>query len=224
MELTALLELLYSATDRSRTVCATVHRVHDQARELDLLKARGLYREPPQIPPEEGSWTNQPAAVQETTTRLWATWPDRLRWETAFTRDGVEGTSVGVKEGELFWERIGDGEIRTNDGREPHTTMTTAVELLLDPSRLLGDYRFEIGAPTTWHKRRALEVTASSRPGARPGMFGPLSDQLALVVDEDRGVLLRAAVVVDGEELSSSEVVEIKFDEPIAAELFRPLR
>jgi hypothetical protein len=224
MELATLLELLYSARERSRTISATVYRRYDQAHELELLKERGLYREPPPIPPEEGSWANQPAAVQETTTRLWAAWPDRLRWETAFTKDGVEGMSVGVKDGELFWERIGDGEIHTNEGREPRGAMTTAVELLLDPSRLLGDYRFEIGAPTTWHKRRALEVTASSRPGARPGIFGPLSDQLALVVDEDRGVLLRAAVVVDGEELSSSEVVELVFDEPIPADLFRPLR
>lgn len=90
MEVAALLELLYSARDRSRTVSATVHRRHDPARELDLLKV--------------------------------------------------------------------------------------------------------------------------------------LSDQLALAVEEDRGVLLRTAVLVDGEELSSSEVVEIAFDEPIRPDLFRPLR
>jgi hypothetical protein len=46
MELAALLELLYSAKERSRTVRATVHRVTYQARELDMLRARGLYRDP----------------------------------------------------------------------------------------------------------------------------------------------------------------------------------
>ena len=50
--------------------------------------------------------------------------------------------------------------------------------------------------------------------------FDLLSGQLALVVDEDRGVLLHAAVLVDGEELSSSEVVEITFDEPVPPDLF----
>jgi hypothetical protein len=224
MELAALLELLYAASDRSRTVSATVHRRHDQPRELEVLKARGLYRGPPAIPPEEGWWENRPAAVLETTTRLWASRPDRWRWETSFVRNGVEETSVGVKDGELFWERIGDGEIHTNEGREEHSTVRSSVELLFDPSPLLGDYRFEIGAPTMHHNRRALEVAASSRPGARPHGFGPLSDQLALLVDEDRGVLLRAAVVVDGEELLTSEVAEIRFDEPIQSELFRPLR
>jgi hypothetical protein len=224
MELAALLELLYSARDRSRTVSATVQRRYDQGREMELLRARGLYREPPPIPPEEGSWGNRPAPVLETTTRLWAAWPDRLRWETAFTRDRIEGTSVGVKDGELFWERIGDGEIHTNEGRQPGSTMTTAEELLLDPSPLLGDYRFEIGGAIDRHNRSALEVRASRRPGTHPHGFGPLSEQLALVVDQDRGVLLRAAVVVDREELSSSDVVEITFDEPIPPEFFRPLR
>jgi hypothetical protein len=71
--------------------------------------------------------------------------------------------------------------------------------------------------------RRAVDVTASRRPDAR-SHGDLLSDQLALAVDEDRGVLLRAAVLVDGEELSSSEVVEIAFDEPIRPDLFRPLR
>jgi hypothetical protein len=51
-----------------------------------------------------------------------------------------------------------------------------------------------------------------------------LSDELNLLVDQERGVLPRPAVIVAGEEISSSEIVEIAFDEPIAADLFRPLR
>jgi hypothetical protein len=90
LELPALLELLYSATDRSRTVSATVNRVTDQARELDLLKARGLYRDPPQIPPEEGSWDQSSKGIIEATTRLWAARPHRLRWETTFTVDRTD--------------------------------------------------------------------------------------------------------------------------------------
>ena len=54
--------------------------------------------------------------------------------------------------------------------------------------------------------------------------FGPLSDELSLLVDKELGVPLRSAVMVAGEEISSSEIVEIAFDEPIPAALFRPLR
>jgi hypothetical protein len=226
MELPALLELLYSATDRSRTVCATVHRVNDQARELDLLKARGLYRDPPQIPPEEGSWS-QPSRVRliEATTRLWAARPHRLRWETTFTVDGMsEQTSVGVKDRELFWQRLGDDEVDTNEGRAAKSTMTTAEELLLDPSPLLGSCRFEIRGATSVLDRAGCSVTASRRVGARPRTFGRFSDELAFVVDQQRGVLLRVAAVADGEELSYSEMLEVAFDEDVAADLFLPLR
>jgi hypothetical protein len=225
MELAALLELLYSATDRSRTVCATVHRVTDQARELDLLKARGLYRDPPQIPPEEGSWDQSSWGIIEATTRLWAARPHRLRWETTFTVDGMnERTSVGVKDRELFWQHLGDGEIHTNEGREDKSTMTTAEELLLDPSPLLGSYRFEIRGAKSLLDRAGWSVAGSRRFGAHAHAFGHFSDELAFVVDEQRGVLLRVAAVVDGEELSHSEMLGVAFDEDVAPDLFLPLR
>jgi hypothetical protein len=118
-------------------------------------------------------------------------------------------SSVGVKNGELFWERASDGEIHTNEGREPGFTMRAGEEVMLDPSPLLGVYRFDLRAATMRNDGRVVDL---------------LSDQLALAVDEDRGVLLRAAVLVHGEELSSSDVVEIAFDEPIRPALFRPLR
>ena len=225
MELPTLLELLYSATDRSRTVCATVRRVHDQARELDLLKARGLYRDPPQIPPEEGVWEQRPLGVVEATTRLWAARPHRLRWETTFTVNGVnERASVGVKDGELYWQRVGDGEVETNEGREEKSTMTTSEELLLDPSPLLGSYRFEIRGPMSLLDRSGWSVMGSRRLGPLAHHFGHFSDELAFVVDEQRGVLLRVAAVVDGAELSSSEMLGVSFDEDVDSDLFLPLR
>jgi hypothetical protein len=105
--------------------------------------------------------------------------------------------------------------------------LAALLELLYsarDPSPLLGVYRFDLGAATMRNDRRAVKVTASRRPGARSHGFDHLSDHLALDVDEDRGVLLRAGVLAEGEEPSSSEVVEIAFDEPIPPDLFRPLR
>jgi hypothetical protein len=229
MRLPTLLEVLYSASDRSKTVQATIHHQHWQARELELLQARGLYRDPPPIPPEEGSW-EEPSEVIETTTRVWAAHPDRLRWESTFSGDTFSGdrfagsTSVGVKQGELFWHRFGDGELQSNEHREGGGTMTASEERLLDPSPLLGTYRFDIGSPTMLIGRRGIEAAAHRRLGAHPDEFGPLADELALVVDEERGVLLRAAVVVESDEVSFSEITEIVFDEPIPPEMFRPLQ
>jgi hypothetical protein len=81
-------------------VRATLERWTDQRREVELLRARGWYRDPPPIPPEEGEW-GLPAARVEARTRIWAAQPYWLRWETSFKRDGVQGgESVGVREGE----------------------------------------------------------------------------------------------------------------------------
>lgn len=222
MELGTLLELLYSARDRSQTIRATIRRRHRQAKELELLRARGLYRDPPPIPPEEGTW-GTPSDVIETTTRVWAARPYRLRWESTFNGDGIDKrASVGVKEGELFWSRFADGEVHTNEQRPMSGTMTTDEERLLDPSALLGLYRFETKSQTALLGRPSMEVIARRRLGVHGHEFGPLSDELALIVDDERGVLLRLAVVVEGEEISFSEIVEIAFDEPISAEAVPP--
>jgi hypothetical protein len=49
-----------------------------------------------------------------------------------------ELASVVVKEGKVFWERSGDGDLHTNKNREQRRTMTTDSERLVDPSPLLG--------------------------------------------------------------------------------------
>jgi hypothetical protein len=54
------------------------------------------------------------------------------------------------------------------------------------------------------------------------GLFSPLDDELGLVVEEERDVLLRATIIVEGEGVSVREAAEIAFDEPIQPELFRP--
>lgn len=225
MDLPALLELLYSATDRSRTVHATTRRVGRQARELEILRLRGLVRDLPPIPPEEGSW-GEPSELVEVETRLWWARPDWLRWETTFSADGNPyQTKVGVKQGEVFWIRFGDREdVHTNEDRPGHGTMTTDEELLLHPAPLLGAYRFTLGPPSGPLGRAAITVEATRRPGADFHHFGLLADRLNLTVDKERGVLLRTAVVVDDEEISVSEIVEITFDEAISPDLFKPPR
>jgi outer membrane lipoprotein-sorting protein len=224
MELARLLELLYSAVDRSDTVRATIHGSRRQSREVELLRARGLYRDLPAIPPEEGVW-EVPSGLIETRTRIWAVRPYWLRWESEISADGRgKQTTTGVKDGELFWSRLGDGDVHTNDRPGLSGTMTTDEEWLLDPSGLLGAYRFEVETQTTFLARPGIDVVARRRLGASWHEFGPLAEVLRLVVDEERGILLRMGVVVDGEETSANEVVEVAFNEPISAELFRPLK
>ena len=124
----------------------------------------------------------------------------------------------------MFWSRFGDGEIHTNEGRDNRGTMTIDEELLLDPSPLLGTYTFEVGGATTFLDRAAWSVVASRRFTAQAHFFGLLSDRLSLLVDDERGILLRVAVIVDEEEISHTQVSQVVFDEPVPPDSFRPLR
>jgi hypothetical protein len=223
VEISELLELLYSARSRSQTVQARVRRWSDEERALGLMRARGLYRDPPPIPREEGSRGEPPSQV-EATTRLWAAGASWLRWETNLVVDGRQaGSSVGVKEGELFWTRWGDEEVRSNQHRGAGGTMTTPEERLLDPAPLLGAFYLEPGGETLWLDRRTICVQATPRLGGQPSDFGPLADRLDLLVDRERGVLLKVSTFADGTEIGRTEVEEIVFDEPLSGELFRPL-
>jgi len=160
--------------------------------------------------------------VINTTTHVWLALPYSLRWESTFSGDGIdEQTSIGGRTASASG-RV--SEVHTNEQRRTGGTMTTDEERLPDPSALLGVYRF-----ATRYRPHPSEDQASksSRVGGSASSskkFGPLSDELSLLVDKELGVPLRSAVMVTGEEISSSEIVEIAFDEPIPAALFRPLR
>ena len=56
MERADLLELLYSARDRSQTIRATVTRWSNEARLREHLRGRGEYRDPTAIRAHEENW------------------------------------------------------------------------------------------------------------------------------------------------------------------------
>jgi hypothetical protein len=225
MEQARLLELLYAAGDRSQTVRATITRWSDDARLRELLRARGEYRDPPAISPEEGSWAEPPTRI-EVTTRLWRAQPDWLRWESQYVADGqLSHREVGVKAGELYWVVQSEtGDVISNESAPHGSTTSRLEERLLDPAPLLGSFRVEIGEELQCLGRAAIRVSAIPRLGQWSSDFIRVLDQLELVVDRARGVLLRVSELAAGDEIARSEIVGLAFDERIAAELFQPLR
>ncbi|HYJ50564.1 MAG TPA: hypothetical protein VEX12_11670, partial [Microbacterium sp.] len=195
MELPALLELLYSARDRSQTVRARVRRWSDEERALGVMRARGWYHDPPPIPREEGSWGDPPSRI-ETTTQLWAAGHSWLRWETEVVVDGKQaGGVVGVKEGDRFWQRWNGQQVQSNEHHDLPETLTTAEERLLDPAPLLGAFHFQPCGDASWLGRGAISVQATPRTGGQTHDFGPVTDELDLLVDRERGVLLKLSTL-----------------------------
>ena len=178
-----------------------------------------MYRDPPPIPPEEGTWGQLPDVI-ESTTRVWVAHPYWWRSETTFGAD----TTILVKDADVFWQREANGDVHSNEQREHGGWTTVVEERLLDPAPLIGIYRLARQGETMLLGRKAVEVTAIPRHRDLSHDFGTLADELALAVDSERGILLRAAVTVDGEVLSTYEVTEIAFDEHISPDLFKLLR
>jgi outer membrane lipoprotein-sorting protein len=227
VELASFLELLYTAGERSRTVCATVNRWQDEARFIQLLKERGFYQELPPIPPEEGEWPSMPDESRATT-RIWIERPDKLRWESDHRFDGGSPEQVvGVKDGERFWARDMEGEVDSNADRPFESSMSIPEEVLFEPAPLLGAVRFQLDGEADVRGRAALRVRATKRRDGplteRPELLSSVADKWEALVDRERGVLLYLGALAGGAALSTAEVVDIAFDEPLPGALFEPL-
>lgn len=94
---------------------------------------------------------------------------------------------------------------------------------LLDPSFLLASHDLEPIASTTHAEREAVQVKSVFRKGkdlARdPGFWGG-ADEHELLVDKERGILLRYAARLRGQEIAVASVEHVTFDEVIPDDVF----
>src|SRR5262245_14191500 len=91
------------------------------------------------------------------------------------------------------------------------------ASLLLDPSVLLGAFRFTVTGHAEIAGRPAIAATAVRTgriPDLQTGLL-PGADGLELMVDAEFGVLLRLVCTAQGEAFDVQQVREIAFDAPI---------
>jgi hypothetical protein len=110
----------------------------------------------------------------------------------------------------------------TNAGSPRHRHGTQVDSVVLDPAALLRSHELRILGRTMHAGRNAMLVEAlpSRRAEVLPeaGLDGGWP--LELLVDAERGVLLRSASLLDGEPFLVSEVAGIAFDESLPDQLF----
>ena len=160
----------------------------------------------------------------ETIVRFWLEQPDRVREEHHSThpygRDGL----VMVKRGELWWHYDPQsGAVSNEDEPEVGSGVGDLLEQLLDPIDLLAGRELElVGEETMFAGRRAIEVRSRPRPSSNPLIHGFPSgaQEYRHLVDRERGVLLRSAVLFQGQEFGVTELSEITFDETFPEDRF----
>ena len=214
-----LLELIDSAAGSYRTVrMATVRRTVTPGlraaleRHAETLRRRGDSEEPWQL--EHVRREVRP--VVESRLRLWHAPPHRWRVEQP-------GGSLFVDDGEREWHFTPPDAAWTH--RSQRATVW-GIEQLLDPARLLPALLLEPTGETTWAGRHAIRVRSPSR-GREDQLayeqLTPGADAHELLVDAERGTVLRLASLLGGEEIVTLDVEEIAFDEePAGWFVFEP--
>ena len=215
-ELAALLELLYTARERWQTVRATLwewtHLERSQlAHERHLERTRGItgpsltvgaYGDAPGQYPRELAFTS----------RLWLDRGGRFREE----REDGRLTLVGDARRAVVYSPESGPIERESPGVRP------TVAALVDPAVLIPSLELSRAGETSLADRHALVVEARPRlPAVPPADLVPLGcDGVCLLVDDERGVVLRLEAQLHGEPVHVVEVKEVAFDDPIADDLF----
>ena len=204
-EVGELLALLHTSTQRYRTLRAVVR---EWTHLLRLEQAIARYSERRAAAGQSG-WAlygdrEAPGETSEIVTRIWVD-PPRRRAETdsdghehRFVDDGTR--AVGI------W----------NGGAMEIPSQPDERLLAVDPSWLVGSVDLTLDGETSVAGRRVVRVRARLREREYAAPVPELleaADEHDLLVDAERGVVLRAASLLDGEPFQVREALEIAFDE-----------
>jgi outer membrane lipoprotein-sorting protein len=227
-ELAELLELLHEARHRYRTARGVMRRRHnwrltqEAVRRSNARSRRGGMGQVMMFASGGGGAEEQPD-VHEEVIRFWVEPPDRLRYEI----ESSGRAQTTVIDGDTWWLYSPDWGATSNAGLTDEETGNMSVgggepfRQLLDPSTIAGALEIDrIDAEEKQlvvHARMREDLDGINRH-MLPFMTG--ADDVELVVDRERGIVRRIVAYLDGQELSTSVLDEIAFDEDFAEGTF----
>jgi hypothetical protein len=161
----------------------------------------------------------------ETELRVWARKPYRWRIETE-ERQGHSYVDIGDKawRPDLMYHGYGPEEFDPPD----LLPLDDDVAWIFDPRIALTTFDIQVLGHTTHAGREAVRLLALSGEEMRRSSRGPLgsarygwgANDYELLADAERGVLLRWAARLEGQEFDKLEVTEIVFDEELPEDIF----
>lgn len=213
-ELGDLVDLLQGARERWETVRATLR----ERREVALME-RALENWIAQGPPGSGARL-EPSGESPVAPgidagprhlpwewRVWAKKPSLWRVETAAPRLP-------------YRVEVGDRALPSEVARRDEPTLEDSLAYTFDPGILVPQLEMRVWGRTEYAGREAVRVAAVAREGVETTLIGPYADEYELLVDAERGTLLRSASKLDGEVYKATEIVSISFDERIPGHIF----
>lgn len=236
-----LLELLYTAHRRFFSVQVGWQYWY----RLDLMNAAGRKWRNQHSPGSVNVLRAESIGDTQNMNELRVNW--RVSWQKpSYWRDEqqIEGHGVALRVicGERWWSfSSSDLVLYTNvDFEQKRTFNATRQEKLpeshfihiedvvqdvplIDPSFLLASHDLQLLDSTHHAEREAWRVRAVYRRGkelGRDAMFWGSADAYELLVDKERGILLRYAAIINQQEFAVASVDQIIFDETIPESVF----
>lgn len=221
-----LLELLHTSQTKWRTLSAE----GSEWRDPPLLTEAFI-----RTMPARGDLLSQDEPSYEAQSleqwRLWIRRPSTYR--TTFAVGGDEVTAV--IDGDWWWSVSQSMGARTNGGRANHSHGLGPGEPLFSFKTALAALQLEEWSEAEFAERSAARLTARPLPAeertpyddgdyhaiSRLHGIGAGADEFELMVDAERGVILRCEARLGGKPFRILEVKTIRFDETFADDTFR---
>jgi outer membrane lipoprotein-sorting protein len=220
-ELADLIDLMHGAVDRARSVHAAV----SERRRPELLK-RALQRFGERVEfargggyfhmPLGGVAPGEQAEVHRWQVEMWAE-EGRFRQE----RRGQDAEFVLVVDGERWWSWSPATGLESHEDRRGVHHVGAGLEML-DPARFLSGFDLDSAGEAVVAGRAARRVHIRTRDPKRhdPGGLELGIEEAELLLDAERGLILRLAELFEGEEAFVREVEEIAYDVDLPPETF----
>jgi outer membrane lipoprotein-sorting protein len=216
-ELGDLLELLYRADSSWRTI-----RLSAQEWSHIERTQRAFERYYAVQNPEGGGHvvslygSDARDAPQEVTTelRLWAAADGRRRIE----RESAQGSYSFVFDGNRCWTHTPEFGAIVHESR----TMRDEVDEILNSRALIDALMLSVIGTDSFAGRPALSVRGRPRSAGtvHAALIPPGVDEVTLLVDSERGIVLRSEAFLDGEPVRRLDIAEVAYDEEVTPATF----
>lgn len=155
-------------------------------------------------------------AESEMLTRIWLGSSGRVREEREIVAGAGEPT-IGVRDGDWWWlYSPSEGAVSNGGDSRQVAGIGDRTAVLFDPAPVTPGLDLEVLGRCRVGGRRGIRLRATPREAVTPGLLPELdlgAEAYELVVDAERGILLRTEAFAGGEPFSVVEVVDIAFDE-----------
>ncbi len=212
----------------SHSLWKTLRAQGTEWRDFDLLHEAFIRKHQP------GPNTVMIQGVADRPSRSVEQWSLRIELpDTVRTEFGVFGEHVtAVIKGAHWWSISSHDEPRTNDGNPKSRHGTGPGYPLTEPRRLVFGLELEPQGETTFAGRPVVRVSATPVEAGSAGRLdllalddaviglGTEADRYELLVDAERGLILRSEAQLEGSPFLVIEMQEVGFDESFPEETF----